>query len=297
MNPTKKAYLQLHIAIFLWGFTAILGDLISLVAFWLVWWRVGFTSLSLVFFPNVLKKAKNIPLADLRRFGIVGVLIAIHWITFFGSIKYANASVALVAMSTSALFTSFIEPIFNNKRLKKLDIIFGLAVIPGMSLVVNDLKGDMLLGLFVGLLSAFLAALFAVINKKYISVAEPIVMTFIELSSSWLFLSLLIPIVIVYTPDSIQWLPASADWVYLLILSLLCTTLAFMIHLYALRHISAFASNLVINLEPVYGILLAGIFLSDFEELNPTFYIGVVLILVVIFLYPLISKRVGYKSN
>ncbi len=297
MNPTKKAYLQLHIAIFLWGFTAILGDLISLVAFWLVWWRVGFTSLSLVFFPNVLKKAKNIPLADLRRFGIVGVLIAIHWITFFGSIKYANASVALVAMSTSALFTSFIEPIFNNKRLKKLDIIFGLAVIPGMSLVVNDLKGDMLLGLFIGLLSAFLAALFAVINKKYISVAEPIVMTFIELSSSWLFLSLLIPIVIVYTPDSIQWLPASADWVYLLILSLLCTTLAFMIHLYALRHISAFASNLVINLEPVYGILLAGIFLSDFEELNPTFYIGVVLILVVIFLYPLISKRVGYKSN
>ena len=186
---TKKAYLQLHTAIFLWGFTAILGDLISLSAFWLVLWRVGITSATLILLPGVRRSLLTL---TRRLFGIyflVGGLIAIHWITFFGAIKYANASVGLVAMATVSLFTAFIEPVYFKRKIRSAQVLFGLLVVPAMLLIVKNLEGDMRLGFGIGLISAFLAAMFAVINKKYVEVTDPQAITFVELFSCLLYTS------------------------------------------------------------------------------------------------------------
>ena len=286
---TKKAYLQLHTAIFLWGFTAILGDLISLSAFWLVLWRVGITSATLILLPGVRRSLLTL---TRRLFGIyflVGALIAIHWITFFGAIKYANASVGLVAMATVSLFTAFIEPVYFKRKIRSAQVLFGLLVVPAMLLIVKDLEGDMRLGLGIGLISAFLAAMFAVINKRYVEVTDPQAITFVELFSAFLVLVVLSPVV--YLNYDTQWWPIGLDWIYLVVLAVLCTCVAFILHLYALRHISAFASNLAINLEPVYGIILAGALLGDFEELTFSFYIGVAIILLCVIVYPRFSKR------
>lgn len=286
---TKKAYLQLHVAIFLWGFTAILGDLISLSAFWLVLWRVAITSATLILLPTVRRSLLNLSRKLFGIYFMVGALIAIHWVTFFGAIKYANASVGLVAMATVSLFTAFIEPLYFRRKIRFAEVLFGLLVIPAMLLIVKDLEGQMRLGLGVGLISAFLAALFAVINKKYVEETDPQAITFVELFSAFLVLAVLSPII--YLNYDVNWWPIGVDWFYLLILAVLCTCVAFILHLYALRHISAFASNLAINLEPVYGIILAGVLLGDFEELNYSFYLGLVIILLCVVIYPRFSKR------
>lgn len=294
MNTTSKAYLYLHISVFLWGFTAILGDLISLSAFWLVWWRVLITSFSLLLGGRVVRDIQKIPKPQLYRFIFVGVLIALHWLTFFGAIKYANASIALVAMSTTALFTSFIEPFFFKVNINRINILFGLAMIPGMLFIVQGIDDHMLIGLFIGLLSAFLAALFAVLNKLYIHQSDPATITFVELGSSWLFLSILSPATWILFDDT-HFIPFGLDWVYLLVLALMCTTLTFILHLKALKYVSAFVSNLIINLEPVYGIALAALILGDYKELNVQFYVGVVIILLLVVLYPIVLGRMKSK--
>ncbi len=288
MDTIKRAYLQLHFAILLWGFTAILGDLIQLSAFWLVWWRVGLASLGLAMVPSIWSHIRVLSRSMLFKFFGIGVLIALHWLTFFGAIKYANASITLVALSTTAFFTSFIEPLFFRVRLRRLDVFFGIAVIPGMMLIASDLSGDMLLGFGVGLISAFLSALFAVLNKKMVDEVEPRTITFLELFSSWLFLTLMIPLV---WSGSVEWIPARMDWVYLVVLAFICTNWAFTLHLRALKFISAFTANLIINLEPVYGIALAALILKDYQDVNPSFYLGVLMVIACVVAYPIVIKR------
>lgn len=293
MNPVTKAYLELHIAVFLFGFTAILGDLITLPALSLVWWRVLFTSFSLVFLIRVMRLFRKLPRAQILRFMGIGVLVALHWLAFYGAVKLANASIALVAMATTSFFTAFIEPLIMRRRVIWYEIALGLLIIPGMVLVVNGMELSMLTGLGVGFLSAFLAALFATFNKKFIGDHNAMEVTFLELGSAWLFLSLVLPVYFLFAEEAIAIWPVGLDWLYLLVLSLLCTTLAYVLALRALRHLSAFASNLTINLEPVYGIVMAWIILKDHENLNQHFYWGVVIILLAVFSYPLLKKRVG----
>ncbi len=293
MNPVTKAYLELHIAVFLFGFTAILGDLITLPALSLVWWRVLFTSFSLVFLIRVMRLFRRLPRAQILRFMGIGVLVALHWLAFYGAVKLANASIALVAMATTSFFTAFIEPLLMRRRVIWYEIALGLLIIPGMVLVVNGMELSMLTGLGVGFLSAFLAALFATLNKKFIGDHNAMEVTFLELGSAWLFLSLVLPVYFLLADEAIAIWPVRLDWLYLLVLSLLCTTLAYVLALRALRHLSAFASNLTINLEPVYGIVMAWIILKDHESLNQHFYWGVVIIILAVFSYPLLKKRVG----
>lgn len=295
MISKSRAYLYLHIAVFLWGFTAILGDLITLSAFWLVWWRVGITSSSLLLIRRTRRHLHGLSARTLAIYAGIGILIALHWLTFFGSIKYANASIALVAMSTTALFTAFLEPIYGKQKVRSVDILFGISVVPAMLLIVKDLDYQMTIGLGIGLLSAFLASVFAVLNKHYIHDSEPDAMTFVELGSSWLFLSIMI-ILVWHLNGDMNWWPKGLDWVYLIILALVCTNLTFILHFQALRHITAFVSNLVINLEPVYGIIMAAIILGDHEELHPSFYIGVLLILSLVITYPLADKYFSVRS-
>lgn len=296
MDSTKRAYLELHIAVLLFGFTAILGDLIQLSAVMIVWWRVLITCISLLYFVKFGKKLKSIPRDKILKFLGVGVLVGLHWITFYGAVKLSNASVALICFASTSLFTSFLEPAILGRAIEKLQVVMGLMIIPGMWLIVNTVDTNMMNGIYVGLLSALLAAIFSTLNKRLIDDADSYSITFLELGSAWIFISILLPILIWNGSDFLFW-PSTMDWVYLIILALLCTTLAYILSLRALKHVSAFVANLTINLEPVYGILLAIVLLNDHKELNPRFYMGVALISAIVFSYPVIKKRLNKNDN
>ena len=284
MNPTQRAYFELHIAVLLFGFTAILGDLITLSALVLVWWRMGITTLSIPFLTKVKEKIAALPPALTVKYMGIGVLVSLHWICFFGAVKFANASISLICMATTSFFTALIEPIVFKRKIKKDELSLGLLMIPGVLLIVNNTEWDMMTGILVGLMSAFLAAFFAVLNKTLVDEAEPLTITFLELGSGWLFLSICLPIYLIYQPDA-PFMPQGLDWLWLLILALGCTTLAYVLSLRSLKHISAFASTLTINLEPVYGIFLAWILLNDAKELSSQFYLGCLLILGAVFFH------------
>lgn len=290
MNPETKAYLELHLAVLLFGFTAILGDLITLSALTLVWWRVGLTTLSLLFLVRAGKLWRTLPRHLFWKYAGIGVLVALHWLTFYGAIKLSNASVTLVCMATTSFFTALLEPAILRQRIKGFELLLGLAIVPGMALVVQHTSWDMQWGIVAGLASAFLAALFSTFNKKLIHHASSLDITFIELGASWVFLSFILPFYAWLTPEAPFW-PTALDWVYLLVLALVCTTFAYVLALRALNHLSAFAANLTVNLEPVYGIALAWIILHEHEELDSGFYWGVAIILAAVLGYPFLRKR------
>ncbi len=294
MKKERLAYLQLHFAVLLYGLTAILGDLISISAVSLVWWRVLFTSLSLLFFVQFGRSIIRLPRRTILILLGIGVIVALHWITFYGSIKLANASVALAAMATTSLYTSIIEPIITGKRFEWLELVLGLLVIPPMLMIATQLDFSFLTGLYVGLFSAFLAALFATLNKKMVDAADAYQVSFLEMSSACLFITVLLPFI---SKNEISFRPIGMDWVYLGILALFCTTLAFVISMKALKYVSAFDANLVINLEPVYGILLAIVILKEHKELGPSFYIGIVLIMTIVLAHPILKKIINRNKT
>ena len=290
MKKRKKAYLETHFAVLLFGFTAILGKLISLSAFQLVWWRVLFTAISLVAFNEVRKGFLLASKKDTRKFLLIGILVGLHWVCFYGSIKYANASIALVTFATIALFTAFLNPLILRTSINKLDVAIGILIIPGMALIVNNIDISLVTGFWLGILSAFLASLFTIYNKKFIMEADPLVITFLEMVGAWCFLSICVPYY-VYFMDNDMIIPNLLDLGYLLVLSLACTTLAYVLSLKALKHISTFESNLIYNLEPIYGIALAILILNEHKELTFNFYLGVILILSLIFIHPILTRK------
>lgn len=289
MNTRVLAYLQLHTAVLLYGLTAILGDLISLSAMSLVWWRVLITSLSLLGFVGLGRRILRMERRLVLRYIAIGFLVAMHWLSFYGAIKYANASIVLAAMATTSLFTSLVEPLITKRPFRRLELVLGFLVIPPMILIARNIELSMQLGLWVALLSAFLASVFASLNKKYVDKAGPFEISFIEMASAWVFITLLMP---VFSQEMGRLLPLPQDWIYLLILSLMCTTFAYVISMKALKHVTAFDANLVINLEPVYGIFLAIFILKEHQELDPRFYYGVVLIMLIVFAHPLIQRKI-----
>lgn len=290
MDNRRRAYIETHIAVILFGFTAILGKLITLSAFQLVWWRVLLTSISLLAFNEIRKGYAKLNKPSRNKFLLIGILVGLHWVCFYGSIKYANASIALVTFATIALFTSILNPIILKQRFNRLDVVIGILIIPGMALIVNNIDTSLVTGFWIGILSAFLASLFTVYNKKYIKEADTLLITFLEMSGAWLFLSFCIPIYIYGFHNSMIF-PSLIDLGYLLILSLLCTTLAYALSLKALKYISTFESNLIYNLEPIYGVVLAILILNEHKELSINFYMGVSLILSLIFIHPVLSKK------
>jgi len=289
MNTRVLAYLQLHTAVLLYGLTAILGDLISLSAMSLVWWRVLITSLSLLGFVGLGRRILRMERRLVLRYIAIGFLVAMHWLSFYGAIKYANASIVLAAMATTSLFTSLVEPLITKRPFRRLELVLGFLVIPPMILIARNIELSMQLGLWVALLSAFLASVFASLNKKYVDKAGPFEISFIEMASAWVFITLLMP---VFSQEMGRLMPLPQDWIYLLILSLMCTTFAYVISMKALKHVTAFDANLVINLEPVYGIFLAILILKEHQELDPRFYYGVVLIMLIVFAHPMLQRKI-----
>lgn len=287
----NRAYAELHIAVFLWGFTAILGDIISLNAVTLVWWRVLLTSISLFAFVKIGTMMKEVGRKQALIFAGLGCIVALHWVTFYGAIKLANASVGLICLATTALFSSILEPLIVKRKFLWYELALGLFILPGIWLIIDGVDASMTTGVLVGLSSALLVTIFTSYNKLYVEKADPLRITFIELSAGTLFLTPLLP----FMPGNF-W-PTPMDWVWLIVLAVLCTTLTNFLFLRALKRLSAFAANLTINLEPVYGIALAYFLLNDAEELTPNFYWGTGLILVAVFGYAGLKRYFRLKAE
>lgn len=295
MNNKTRAYLEIHIAVFLFGFTGILGKVIQLSEAGIVWYRLLITCVSLMFIPQVWRSFRRLDRKKLLQLTGVGVLVCIHWVLFYGSIKYSNVSVSLSCLATASFWTALIEPLLLRRRFKYYELILSFLIVPGMYLIFFFGK-FYLTGIIMGLLAAILAAVFATLNKRMITKTGALTLTFIELGGGWVFLSLMLPFYFDWFPGA-GFIPDWADWGYLLILGLLCTTLAYVLSVRALRSLSAFAANLTINLEPVYGILMAVMFFRENEELDSGFFLGAAMILLAVFLHPFVDRWFGYKEK
>ncbi len=278
----KKALLSLHAAVFLAGFTGVLGRLITLNEVVLVWWRLFITSYTLAVFFLFNDKLKTIPLnLHLKILG-TGAVVALHWVFFYGSIKYANVSVGLVCFSAIGFFSAFFEPLILRKRLDWIEVLFGGLAIVGIWLIFHfDQQYKM--GILLGIISSLFATLFPIFNKRLIQQVDSGSLTFYELTGGLLVLTLVLPIYIHQFPQS-HFLPSLSDLLWLLVLSWICTALAFNLSLQSLKKISPFAVNLSFNLEPIYGIILAFIVFKENKDLNRSFYYGVLLILLTVIL-------------
>lgn len=276
----KRALINLHIAIFLAGFTGVLGRLISMNESLLVWYRLLITVITLFvlsLFQGSIPKVSGKSI--LQIFG-VGAVVACHWVAFYGSVKYSNVSIALVCFSTLGFFSAIIEPVLLRKKLSLIELLLGFLAILGVYCIFHfDTRYGK--GILFGIISAVLAALFTVLNKKVLEKHEAKTVTFYELTGGFIVLSLLLPAYLHLF--GLQFgLPQTTDWLWLLILSWLCTVLAFYLSLRALKSISPFTVNLSYNLEPVYGILLAFMIYKENQDLGASFYIGLLLIVMAV---------------
>lgn len=278
----KKALIQLHIAVFLAGFTAILGKLITLNEGMLVWYRLLITVITLLTLQYFNKQLQRIALKDAIKIFAVGAIVAIHWVTFYGSVKYANVSVALICFSAAGFFTSFLEPLILKKPIALIEVALGLLAIAGIY-IIFDFHPQYKTGIILGIISAFGIALFPIFNKQFITRFTPQTLTLYELTGGLITLTLLVPFYVQQFPAA-YYLPTASDWGWLLVLAWLCTVVSFNLQLNALKKVSAFTANLTYNLEPVYGIILAFLFFKENEELNKWFYLGLSLILLAVIL-------------
>jgi drug/metabolite transporter (DMT)-like permease len=288
MTPTGKAQWQIHFCVILWGFTAILGKLITLQALALVWWRMLIVVAALALVPTVWRGLRAMPLRLIAAYAGIGCLVALHWLTFYAAIKLANASVAATCMGVGPAFLALVEPWLTGRRFDARELALGVLVIPGVVLVAGGVPASMHLGLGVGILSALLVALFGALNKRLVEHADPLTVTGVELGAGTLLLTALAPLLPHDGP--LLPIPELHDLILLLILSIGCTLLPYTVALAALRKLSAFYVQLATNLEPIYAIALAIVLLGEQRELGLMFYLGVAIILLSVFAHPLLAR-------
>lgn len=290
----RTAQLQIHLCVLLWGATAILGKLITLPAVPLVFWRMWLVTLVLACVPAVWRGLATMPSRLLLAYFGVGVLVAIHWLTFYASIKLANASVAASCIALATAFTAVVEPIITRRPFASHELALGILVVPGVALIVGGVDTDMRLGVLVGAFSAFVVAIFGSVNKHLVNNAGALTVTALEMAAGAVTITCCWPLLAAAFPGQMGAflaLPSGQDAILLVVLSLLCTLLPFSLSLVALRQMSAFSAQLAVNLEPVYSIVLAIIFLGEQRELSVAFYAGVVLVLAAVFVHPTLARR------
>jgi len=289
----KRAYWLYHLCVFLWGFTAVFGRIIALNETVLVWYRMGITSLILLFLPRMLSRLRSVSKKVFFQLVGIGILVTIHWIAFYGSIKASNISVALTCLATTSFFVAILEPLFFGRKFIWHELFLAILVVPAMYLVFR-FSGDYRNGIILGLISTLFATLFSLFNKKMISKTAPLTITFLEIATGFLVLSACMPVYFIYFPDA-DMVPDVKDSVYLVLFSAFCTVLPFALSLYCMKHISVFTASITLNLEPVYGIAMAILLFRENENLDPGFYFGTLLILAVVFINPYIQRRFGDK--
>jgi drug/metabolite transporter (DMT)-like permease len=287
MKSSTRAFFQIHFCIFLAGFTAILGKAITLPALPLVWWRMIIVVAALTMVPAFWNGLAKIQARSIAIYLGVGLIVAVHWLTFYASIKLSNASVAATCMAFTSLFIAFLEPFMIRRAFDPREIFFGLAIIPGVALLVGGTPAQMRTGLALGVLSAFLFAMFGILNKRFIERGAALTITGIEMAAGAVCLSIIGPAIPL---GPVFVMPDRRDAALLLTLALACTLLPFALSLVALKHLTAFTTALVLNMEPVYAIVLAILIFREQQQLSPGFYAGVVIILAVVFTHPLLTS-------
>jgi drug/metabolite transporter (DMT)-like permease len=289
MTPHGRALFQLHLCVVAWGFTAVLGKLITLGATQLVWWRMLLVTLALACVPRVWRALAGMPARLMFSYAGIGCVVAVHWLAFYGSVKLANASVAATTMALAPAVTAVIEPWLTGAKFERHNLALGIAVIPGVAMVVGGIPGDMHLGFWVGVASAVLAALFNALNKRHLSQHDPMAVTGLELGAGFLLVTLIAPFAA--PADGFFVWPSVQDGAWLLVLAIFCTLIPFAVSLATLRYLSAFTSQLAVNLEPVYAIVLAVLFLGEARELDGLFFAGVVVVIAAVFGHGWLTTR------
>jgi len=288
MDATKKNLLILHLTVFVWGFTGVLGKVISIDAVPMVWYRVLVASITLFAWFTLTKKNIKVTKKQFFQFFLTGGIVAIHWIFFFYAIKVSTVSVTLVCLSSFTLFTAILEPVIKKQPIFIGDILIGLLIIAGIYMIFK-FETQYTLGIIFGLSAAVASSLFSTINSTFVQKSEPSIIGFYELVGGffWITMYRLYDGSLLNMPFNLS----TKDWFYIGILGTLCTSVAYVAGVSVMRTLSAFRTALVTNLEPVYGIFLAFIFFKDKEQMTGGFYIGAAIILASVFLYPVYKNK------
>lgn len=296
-DSTVKDYLMLHFIVLIWGFTAILGLLISIPSLEIVFYRTMIATVILGLAFLWRKTPIRVPKKELSKIVLTGFVISLHWLLFFWAARVSTASVCLAGMATTSLWTAFLEPLVNKKKVKGFEIFLGLLVIGGLY-VIFRFELNYWLGLVMAVASAFLSAVFTVINGRLTKRHSPYILTFYEMLGAFVFSALLLPFYAYFFAEGgLQLVPSAMDWLWLLLLGGVCTVYAFSVSVELMRRITAFAVNLTINLEPVYGIILAVLIFGEKEQMTGGFYLGTLIILLSVLIYPVYNYYLRRKAK
>ncbi len=293
MTDKVKNYLHLHVIVFIWGFTAVLGKLISLDALPLVWYRMGIAVALIGLFIILKRIPLKVAPKQLAWMGIAGIVIALHWVTFFTAIKVSTVSVALATLSTGAFFTALLEPFWYGRKIIGYEIFFGILVMLGLYIIFN-VETQYTQGIIYGLISALLSAIFSLINGKLVQTNKPSIISFYELGLGVLFLTAYLGYKSRFTSSFFE--VSVNDWLFLGILASVCTAYAFIASVKVMKFLTPYTVMLTINLEPIYGIILAFVLLGESEKMNPLFYLGALLILSTVIANGLLKNRARLKK-
>ncbi len=285
-----RDYLHLNFIVVIWGFTAILGLLISIPAVEVVFYRTLMSALAIAVIMKLSRKEFAVDWKSVVKMLLTGCVIGVHWALFFASARVSNASISLIGLATVALWTSILEPLVNRRKVKVFEVFLGLVIIGGLYIIYN-VNLSYKLGLMMAVVSALMAAIFSVINGKLAQKHHHFTITLYEMIGAFLMIVLFTPIYTRYFSQSgsFEWQLSWGDFIYLLILALVCTVYAFSASVELLKRISVFASNLFIHMEPIYGIILAVLFFQETEKMNSGFYLGTAIIVIAVLSYPLVK--------
>ena len=288
----NKNILILHLTVLIWGFTGILGDLISISALHLVWYRVLIASLSLLVYFLLKGQSIRVDRARLLQFLLVGGVVGLHWVLFFHAIKISTVSVTLVTLSSVTLFTSILEPLINRTRFSIADMIVGLVIIFGIYLIFK-FEFQYLWGIIYGLSCAFCASIFSVMNARMVKHSRASLITFYEMVGAFCWVS----VYMLFTGQFTDELKLNnSDFMYLLLLGVVCTAVAYVMGVAVMKELTAFTVALTTNMEPVYGIILALLIFGEKETMSTGFYMGAVIVLCAVFLYPYLKTKIEGRS-
>ncbi len=292
MMASASDYLKLHFIVFLWGFTAVLGKLVVLPPVEMVFYRSLLAALGMGALIVMFRSSLRVAPTDLIKLILTGFIVAIHWIAFFGAGRVANPSTSLVGFATCSLWAALIEPVAKGKKIKPLEIGLGLVVVSGLYIIFSfDFQYK--LGLFLGIISGLTQALFGVINSKLVSRVNAYSITFYEMTGACLGIILFFPFyVLTWAPGhQLNLNPAPMDWVYIALMAWACSVYAYSVSINLSKRLSVFFIQLTLNLEPLYGILLALLVFGEKEVMGPNFYVGAFVILSAVVVYPFLKKR------
>jgi drug/metabolite transporter (DMT)-like permease len=291
-SPLTTNLIILHATVFVWGFTGILGKLISVDAIYLVWYRVLIAFVSLFIYLKLTRANLKISNPVFLKLFFTGAIVALHWILFFQSIKSSTVSVTLVCLSSLTLFTAILEPVIKRQKILKLEILTGIVIICGIYIIFK-FEAIYTFGIICGLLSALCASVFSIINSKQIQNRPAPVISFYELFGAWIWISLFL---LISGGFNLSMRLNRSDLLYLLVLGVLCTSVAYVAGVSVMKELSAFRVALVTNLEPVYGIILAFLFFRKTEQMTTEFYIGAAIVLTSVFVYPIMRNKIEKRK-